>query len=196
VHRDVCGPGLVCAPDRTVRGLGRCQTECSSGNLDPTQIPCANADEVCLQATQVTEYCRKQDGCDPIKQTGCRPNSGEVCFLTPSDDWRRIVSICELPSDMPTADGAQCGRVSCNEGSACLGPSSKTPEQWTNDDIKCRRVCGSNGTGAGSSSAAEVDADAGVPLGTCIGKATCEPFTSPSTLLSSIPMPPRGLCEP
>jgi hypothetical protein len=196
VHRDLCGPGLACAPDRSVRGLGRCQTECSSGALDPTEIPCASADEVCLQATQVSEYCRKQDGCDPVKQTGCLPNSGEICFLTPSDDWRRIVSICQPPYDMPTADGAQCGRFTCNEGSACLGPSSQTPEQWQQADIKCRRVCGGTGTGAGAAATDQVEADAGAPLGVCIGKSTCEPFTSPSTVLSSIPTPPRGLCEP
>lgn len=189
VHRDICGPGLVCAPDRTVRGLGRCQTECSTGRLDPTTIPCAGADEVCLQATQVSEYCRKQDGCDPVKQNGCRANSGEICFLTPSDDWRRLVSICELPYDMPTADGAQCGRFTCNEGSSCLGPSSKTPDQWTDGDIMCRRACTTNGTGAD-------DSDAGTPLGTCHGKATCEAFTAPSTQLASIPTPPHGLCEP
>jgi hypothetical protein len=217
VHRDICGPGLVCAPDRIVRGLGRCQTACSSGlldasgQLDPTTvIACAGADEICLDATQVTEYCRKQDGCDAVTQTGCRPNSGEACFLTPSNDWRRIVSVCEIPYDKPTADGAgPCNRFTCNEGSACLGPSSLTPEQWKSADFKCRRVCDSNGTGVtggagtggtggagGKAGSAADDSDAGVPLGTCLGSATCEPFTTPSTLLSSIPRPPRGLCEP
>jgi hypothetical protein len=218
VRREVCGPGLVCAPDRVVRGLGRCQTECSSGladaagQLDPTTvIPCAGADEICLDATRVTEYCRKQDGCDAVKQTGCRPNSGEACFLTPSNDWRRIVSVCELPFDMPMADGAgPCGRFTCNVGSSCLGPSPLTPEQWQSGDLKCRRICGSNGVsgtagaggkaGAGGASGQAAssadDSDAGVPLGTCLGSATCEPFTTPSTLLSSIPAPPHGLCEP
>jgi len=195
VRREPCGPGLVCAPARDVLGLGRCQTACSSGEIigPPEQINCADANDLCLPATQVTEYCRKLDGCDPVKQTGCRPNSGEACFLTFSDDLRRIVSVCQIPLSMPSADGAACtSRFSCNVGSSCLGPSSRAPDQWQTGDLKCRRVCGANSGGA---SAAD-DSDAGVPLGECASKSTCEPFTTPGTLLSTIPTPPHGLCEP
>lgn len=203
VFRDPCGPGLVCAPNRAVRGAGSCQPSCASGALRDVSaaIPCKGANEVCLRASSVSEYCRKADSCDPTKQTGCKP--GESCYLRWTDDLRALVALCSpTPAPEDTApEGTKglgmCGPLSlCKAGSVCLGPVRKPISTWFDDETNftCRPICTPGGdvfdTDAG------VDSDGGVSSGKCPATTKCEPYSESGLSLSAIPSPPYGQCEP
>jgi hypothetical protein len=202
VFRDPCGPGLVCAPNRAVRGAGSCQPVCASGALDDVSaaVPCKGTNEVCLRATQVSEYCRKADACDPTKQTGCKP--GEGCYMRWTDDVRGLVAFCSPKPDKPAPEGTaglgMCGPLSvCRAGSVCLGPVRKPITTWFDDvnaNFTCRPVCTSSGDIFESDAGA--DADGGVGTGKCPSNTKCEPFSESGLSLKAIPAPPYGQCEP
>ena len=189
VFRDVCGPGLVCAPNRKVRGAFSCQTSCSSGAIDDP-FECEDATAVCASSNAALgEFCRKADGCNVEKQTGCL--GGEACYLVPSDDQKQLLTFCSPEPVMPDADGQQCrALVSCKPGSVCLGPVNQPLSAWNNTNLLCRPVC--NGQ---SGEAPATDEDAGVPSGLCSATTRCAAFAESGLLLSSIPTPPFGQCE-
>lgn len=183
VFRDPCGPGLVCAPNSKVRGSYSCQPFCSSG------APCKDATAVCMNGT-ITPFCRKTDGCDVEKQTGCRP--GEVCYLVPSDDRTQLLSLCSSKPKTPTPDGMLgCRALTCNAGSVCLGPVRTPISAWSDNNRMCRRIC----NGEMGVAPAPADEDAGVPIGLCSESTRCEPYSASGLLLSAIPAPPFGQCE-
>jgi hypothetical protein len=190
VFRDPCGPGLVCAPNRSVRGAYSCQTECSSGQIDGAAFGCEGANEVCWPAGQITEYCRAADSCSIEKQTGCL--GGEGCYMLPGDDLKQFVALClpEPPMGMTTATGDRCGTNSCSPGSVCLGPVRMPISNWTQTNVTCRQTCnGEMGT------APAADEDAGLPSGLCKATEKCEPYSASGLLLSAITAPPYGQCE-
>lgn len=189
VYRDECGPGLVCAPSRSVRNGFSCQIACSS---DPAQAQaCSGTNTICFPATGFSEYCRESEGCDAMKQTGCL--AGEACFLVWSNDERRLLSVCSPPVDMPKPNGdATCNPLTCNPGSACLGPVHLPIARWTRADVKCRSLC-TESSASGADAGAD---DAGVGRGSCSGASKCEPFSESGLILTSIPRPPYGQCEP
>ena len=204
VFRDPCGPGLICAPNRAVRGAGSCQPVCASGALRDVSaaVPCKGANEVCLRATSVSEYCRKADACDPTKQTGCKP--GEGCYLRWTDDLKGLVSLCSPkpePADTApegTAGLGMCGPLSvCRAGSVCLGPVRKPISTWFDNvdtNFTCRPVCTTSGDIFDSDAGA--DDDGGVSSGKCPASTKCEPYSESGLSLTSIPSPPYGQCEP
>jgi len=202
VYRDPCGPGLICAPNRAVRGAGSCQPVCATGGLNDVSaaVPCKGTNEVCLRATSFSEYCRKADSCDPSKQTGCKP--GEGCYLRWTDDVRGLVALCSATPVTPAKEGTaglgMCGSLSvCRAGSVCLGPVRKPITTWFDDiaaNFTCRPVCTPGGDTFESDAGA--DADGGVASGKCPGNTKCEPFSESGLSLSAIPAPPYGQCEP
>lgn len=188
VYRDECGPGLVCAPSRSVRNGFNCQTACSS---DPSlSLACSSPTAICFPATGFSEYCREAEGCDVMKQTGCLP--GEACFLVWSDDEKRLLSLCSTPLAMPDPNGdATCNPLTCQVGSACMGPVHKPIASWMRADVKCRPLCG----GTGKDDVDAGDSDGGVGGGGCSGGSSCQAFGESGLSLSSIPKPPFGQCE-
>jgi hypothetical protein len=190
VFRDPCGSGLICAPDRAVRGSASCQTACATGNLGDTPIACASPTAVCFPGSQIAEYCLESQGCDVVAQTGCLP--GEACYLVPSDDGKRLLALCTAPETQPDADGQACSPLTCQPGSICLGPVHLPPTRWQTTDLVCRPTC----TVGGSNEDAGQDDDAGTARGTCGTKALCQPFVESGLNLSAIPKPPYGQCEP
>lgn len=187
VYRDECGPGLVCAPSRAVRNGFNCQSVCSTNETAPQA--CSSPTATCMPATSFSEYCRESERCDAVRQTGCLP--GEACFLSWSDDKRRLLTLCSAPVAMPDALGsATCNPLTCEPGSACLGPVHKPISRWTRADVKCRLLC--SGMTANDITG---DEDAGVETRLCPNSTTCEPFSESGLLLSSIPNPPYGQCE-
>lgn len=190
VFRDQCGPGLVCSPARNIRNGYTCQTACSTGQLGDSPVACSSSSAICFPGTQISEYCRESDKCDVTEQTGCQ--SGEACFLAPSDTGDQLISLCSSPAMMPDADGdATCGFLSCKTGSVCVGPVHLPITKWTRADVKCRPVCTKPG---GSDSDAGED-DAGVNRGGCSTSTACQAFSESGLGLSSIPKPPYGQCE-
>ena len=190
VFRDMCGPGLVCAPNRKVRGAFSCQTSCSTGAIEDQPFACADKTAVCASsAASLGEFCRKSDGCNVEKQTGCL--GGEACYLVPSDDLKQLLTFCSAEPAMPDADGQQCrALVSCKPGSVCLGPVNQPISAWGDTNMLCRPVC--NGQ---TGQAPATDEDAGVPSGLCSATTRCAAFAESGLLLSSIPTPPFGQCE-
>lgn len=186
VFRDICGPGLICAPNRNVRGAFSCQPACSAGQIDEP-FGCEDPTALCAgSSAALSEFCRKADGCNVEKQTGCRP--GEACYLVPSDDSKQLLAFCSPEPPTPDADGAACrSLVSCKAGSVCLGPMNQPVSAWSNSNLLCRPVCN------GQSQAA--DEDAGVTSGLCSATTRCAAFAESGLLLSSIPTPPFGQCE-
>jgi hypothetical protein len=190
VFRDPCGPGLVCAPNRDVRGAFSCQKECSSGAIGDQPFGCEDPSALCI-GTEIAEYCYKTDGCNVEKQTGCR--AGEACYLVPSEDQKQLLGLCWAEAQMPTADGVPgCSPITCNAGSVCLGPVRMPISSWTDTNVMCRPIC--NGE-SGQAPSASSDEDAGVPSGLCNASSRCEPYSASGLLLSSIPAPPFGQCE-
>jgi hypothetical protein len=191
VFRDVCGPGLVCAPNRKVRGAYSCQTSCSTGSLGDEPFACEDPTALCASSNSaVAEFCRKADGCSVEKQTGCQ--GGEACYLVPSDDTKQLLAFCSPdPGAQADADGQPCqALVSCKAGSVCLGPVNQPISAWTDTNMLCRPVCnGQDGQAPAS------DEDAGVPSGLCSATTLCKAFAESGLLLSSITAPPFGQCE-
>lgn len=190
VYRDPCGAGLVCAPNRKVRGAWSCQPECSSGTNAPP-FACADATALCLgTSTGYSEYCRKSDGCNVEKQTGCVGN--EACYLIPSDNSKQLLAFCSGVPDKPTPDNMPCESiVGCKPGSVCLGPVRSPISAWMSTDLMCRPVCnGEKGTAP-----AQMDEDAGLPSGLCSETTRCVPYSESGLVLSSISTPPFGQCE-
>lgn len=188
VFRDPCGPGLVCAPNRQVRGGYSCQTACSGGQIDEP-FACEDPTALCA-STDIAEFCRKADGCSVEKQTGCL--GGEACYLLPSDDQKQLLAFCSPEPAMPDADGMPCrSLVSCKPGSVCLGPVRMPISSWTDTNVICRPTC----NGQSGQAPATSDEDAGVPSGLCSATTRCEPYSASGLLLSSIPAPPFGQCE-
>jgi hypothetical protein len=192
VFRDPCGVGLVCAPNRAVRGAGSCQTVCSTGQLMDSPIACSDSDDICYPATQISEFCRKSDRCDLAKQTGCLP--GENCYVVPGDDGMRLIGLCSAPPAMTVATGATCGFLSCRPGEACLGPVHTPITKWTRADLKCRPLCDSKGHIVEDSDAGADDA--GASQAGCPASSSCAPFSESGLLLTSFPHAPYGQCEP
>jgi hypothetical protein len=183
VYREPCGPGLVCAPSSRIRGGYSCQRFCSA------KVPCPDATSLCSKGP-ILPYCRKSDGCNAVKQTGCAP--GEACYLVPSDDEKQLLALCVGTAATVTPDGTPgCAPNSCNPGSVCLGPVRMPISAWTDTNVVCRRLCnGEMGTAPATS-----DEDAGVPVGLCNETTRCEPYSASGLLLSSISSPPFGQCE-
>jgi hypothetical protein len=191
VFRDPCGPGLVCSASRKVLGASSCQTACSTGRLGDVAFRCQDPTTVCAQGSQISEFCRKADGCNVAKQTGCR--GSEACYLVASSDSKQLLTFCSSEPMTATADGAPgCSPVSCNPGSACLGPVRMPIASWTAANKTCRPVCSGQ---TGQASDATSDEDAGLPNGQCSATTRCEPYSASGLLLSSIPVPPFGQCE-
>lgn len=183
IYREPCGPGLICAPNARVRGAYSCQPFCSNA------ISCTDSAAICIRGP-ILPYCRKSEGCDVEKQTGCR--EGEACYMIPSDDGKQLLSLCASRPQTATPDGMPgCSTTSCNPGSVCLGPIRMPLSSWTDTNVMCRRVCnGEMGVAPETS-----DEDAGVPVGLCSETTRCEPFSASGLLLSSISAPPFGQCE-
>jgi hypothetical protein len=191
VYTDPCGPGLICAPDRTVRGGATCQPLCSSGAVGDSTIDCKSDTALCLQSSDFVEFCRESERCDVAKQTGCNP--GEACYMRPTNDALRMLTICRSKPTMPVADGQSCmSYTACNPGSLCLGPVRVPPTAWADKDIVCRPVC----SAASGEDDAGADEDAGVGRGGCKAKTQCVPFSESGLNYSAIPRPPYGQCEP
>ena len=190
VFRDQCGPGLVCAPNRQVRGAFSCQKSCSSGALGDQPFGCEDPTALCASSqSALAEFCRKTDGCSVEKQTGCQ--GGEACYLVPSDDTKQLLAFCSPEPAMPDADGQSCrSLVACKPGSVCLGPVNQPISAWSNTNMLCRPVCNGEMGEAPAS-----DEDAGVPSGLCSATTRCKAFAESGLLLSSIPTPPFGQCE-
>jgi hypothetical protein len=190
LYRDICGPGLVCAPNRKVRGAFSCQTSCSSGAIGDQPFPCEDATALCASSqASLGEFCRKTDGCNIEKQTGCL--GGEGCYLVPSDDQKQLLAFCSPEPAMPDNDGQPCrSLVTCKPGSVCLGPVNQPISAWSDTNLLCRPAC--NGQ---SGQAPANDEDAGVPSGLCSATTRCAAFAESGLLLSSIPTPPFGQCE-
>jgi hypothetical protein len=185
VYTDPCADGLVCAPDRVVRGAASCQAVCASGQLGDAPLACQSNTALCLLSSVFAqlEFCRESERCDVAKQTGCR--GGEACYLRPGPDGKSLLAVCRALPAMPLANGQPCtGFYTCSPGSLCLGPVHLPPSRWQQTDLRCRPVCG----GAGS------DQDAGVD--DCKAGTLCTPFSESGLNLSSIPKPPYGQCEP
>jgi len=191
VFYDSCGPSLTCAPNRAVRGAGSCQTLCSTerGN----GLPCEDENTTCFPATEISEYCRKNDNCDVGRQTGCV--EGEACYLALNDYGTNYLALCSTPLQMPNADGtSSCAFLSCAAGSVCMGPVHLPLTRWTIEDLKCRPVCGPNSRTDGD--AGVEDSDGGVPRGSCSAQTQCEPYAESGISLKSLKTPPYGQCEP
>jgi hypothetical protein len=191
VYTDPCGPGLICAPDRAVRGASSCQPLCSSGmSAGDSQIACMSDTALCVAASQFIEFCRESERCDVAKQAGCNP--GEACYMRPAGDGQHMLAVCRPKPSMPTPDGQACTSFyGCNPGSLCLGPVRVPPSLWADSDIQCRPVCSAT---TGADQDAGIDDDAGV-RGGCGVKAQCVPFAESGFNLTSIPRPPYGQCE-
>jgi hypothetical protein len=189
VFRDPCGPGLVCSINRKIPGAFSCQKVCASGRLGDAPFRCSDPTTLCAQGNDVSEFCRKADGCNVEKQTGCQ--GGEACYLIPSNDRKQLLTFCSREPMTATADGAPgCTPVSCKPGSACLGPVRMPIASWTDSNTTCRPVCnGQMGTAPAN------DEDAGVPSGLCSATTRCEPYSASGLTLTSIPAPPFGQCE-
>jgi hypothetical protein len=195
IFREQCGPGLVCAPNRKVRGAYSCQKTCVARGLlgESAAVVCEDPASLCLQATQFTEYCRKTEGCNVEKQTGCL--GGESCYLIPSSDRMQLLGVCSATVDPPTADNAPgCSPASCNPGSVCLGPVQQPISAWTDTNRVCRPVCNGQ-TGEAPATPPTNDEDAGVPSGLCSATTRCQPYSASGLVLSSISAPPFGQCE-
>jgi hypothetical protein len=194
VYTDPCGPGLICAPDRAVRGGSSCQPLCSSGMAaGDSPIACMSESALCFGASQFVEFCRESERCDVAKQAGC--NSGEACYMRPTGDGQRMLAVCRPKPTMPIADGEACsktGYYGCNPGSLCLGPVRVPRSLWADADIQCRPVCAAS---TGADLDAGIDDDAGVVRGGCGLKARCIPFAESGLSLAQIPRPPYGQCE-
>lgn len=191
VFRDPCGPGLVCSINRNVPGAYSCQKVCATGRFMDPPYRCQDPTTLCVRGHDVSEFCRKADGCNVEKQTGCR--GSEACYLLASSDRKQLLTFCSPePEGMNlTADGAPgCSPASCKAGSVCLGPVNIPIASWTDTNTTCRPVCnGEEGQAPAS------DEDAGVPSGLCSATTRCKPFSASGLLLSSIPAPPFGQCE-
>lgn len=183
IYREPCGSGLICAPNPRVRGAYACQRLCSNATA------CEDPGSICVRGP-ILPYCRKTEGCDVEKQTGCR--EGEACYMIPSDDGKQLLSLCAPHPDTATPDGMPgCSTTSCNPGSVCLGPIRMPISSWSDTNVMCRRVCnGEMGVAPETS-----DEDAGVPVGLCSETTRCEPFSASGLLLSTISAPPFGQCE-
>jgi hypothetical protein len=189
VYLDPCAAGLICAPDRAVRGGASCQPACSSGLLGDSPFGCQSNTALCLSSGQFVEFCQESERCDVQKQTGCRP--GEGCYLRPGTDGKSLLAVCRPLAEKPIANGEMCtGSYTCNPGSICLGPVHLAPTRWQDADIRCRPACS-----GGSDQDAGADDDAGV-RGNCRAPAQCAAFSESGLKLSSIPKPPFGQCEP
>ena len=192
VYMDPCGAGLICAPDRTVRGASSCQLACSSGTLGDQPFNCQSATALCLTGgvNFPVEFCREAERCDVAKQAGCRP--GESCYLRPTGDGKSMLSVCRPTPAMPLADGEMCRPFyTCKPGSQCMGPVHVAPLRWQAADFRCRPVCSVDGADAD----AGADADGGV-RGSCKAGASCVAYSESGLNLSNIPKPPYGQCEP
>ena len=191
VWRDQCGPGLVCAPDAKIRGGSTCQPNCVSGFIeeDPTPpVACEDPDSFCVPYDIFREACRKSDGCDVVKQTGCRPGFG--CYLRVRDDGTGFTSVCFPQPEETTRDGAACQSYNaCRPGSSCNGPLRKSLAQWEPMDLVCRPACGGPGMPAG------ITDDAGQDDGGVADSCSCFPFSQSGLSTSGIPNPPYGQCE-
>jgi hypothetical protein len=190
VYRDPCGVGLICAPSSNVRGGSSCQAACG-GTQAETQIDCKSDTAVCFNASQIAQFCYEAELCDVTKQTGC-PN-GQACYLVPSTDNKKLISLCSAVPMAPIADGEACDFLSCKPGRACFGSVHVPISQWQQSDLKCRPVCSLRGGSDDSDAGAQDDGGVG---GGCSAKKQCEPFTASGLSLSLIPNPPYGQCEP
>jgi hypothetical protein len=189
VYVDPCGPGLICSPDRLVRGAASCQPACSSGQLGDTPFGCQSTTALCLSTGSFVEFCREAERCDVATQTGCR--SGEACYLRPSTDAKSLLAVCRPQPQKPASDGDGCtGYYACNPGSVCLGPVHLPPSRWQSADVRCRHICSTDAKDQDSGT----DSDAGVG-GSCRSGASCVAFSGSGLSLSNIPRPPYGQCE-
>ncbi|HEY2733315.1 MAG TPA: hypothetical protein VGI70_04985, partial [Polyangiales bacterium] len=141
VYLDPCGPGLICAPDRKVRGTSTCQPLCTSGEIGDSPIECQSNTALCISTSSgYVSFCRESERCDVAKQTGC--NSGEGCYLLPTNDAQALLAVCWQKPDAPIADGKTCTDFyDCNPGSLCLGPVRIPPTRWMDTDLVCRPAC-------------------------------------------------------
>ena len=177
VFIDPCAVGLFCAPDPKVRNHFSCQKSCEL----EANVGCPSSTQYCVassNATQLEEYCRDGDGCDPRDPTSC--GEGRGCYLHLNDAGDAVLTVCLVSPDMPTKDGEPCQSYNeCVPGSSCWGPTRVPPSRWQMTDLVCRRTCTAGATASQQDDAgADVDGGSSAPgAGMCPGTDRCIDFT-------------------
>jgi hypothetical protein len=171
VFVDPCAAGLFCAPDPKIRNHGSCQRACEP----ETNVTCPMSDQYCAPGgqTQLEQYCRAGDMCDPHDPTSCGQGNG--CYLHLNDAGDSVLTVCLPAPTMSVKDGEACMHYNdCVPGSSCWGPTRVPPNRWQNTDLICRRSCSDTGGGGGQDDGG-ADEDGGTG-GICPVKTKCVDF--------------------